>query len=164
MSNLCRNWNVLCWNVRGLNSEARQRAVRQKINESQCAVACLQETKCSSFDSRSIKSFCPKRFDSFACSPAMGASRGIFVVWNSSVFLGTLIEIQQFVVVVEFVSRQNNEKWTLVAVYGPCQGEARDNFVTWLYNLSIPVDENWLLLGDFNFIRSIIIGICLEGT
>ena len=77
------------------------------------------------------------------------------MVWNSSVFLGSLIEIQQFVVVVEFVSRQNNEKWTLVAVYGPCQGEARDNFVSWLYNLNIPVGENWLLLGDFNFIRSI---------
>ena len=94
MSNLCRNWNVLCWNVRGLNSEARQRAVRQKIDESQCVVACLQETKCSCFDSRSIKSFCPKRFDIFAFSPAMGASGGILVVWNSFVFLGTLIEIQ----------------------------------------------------------------------
>ena len=59
----------MCWNVRGLNSEARQRAVRQKMDESQCGVACLQETRCSSFDSRSIKSFCPKRFDSFVCSP-----------------------------------------------------------------------------------------------
>ena len=85
----------------------------------------------------------------------MGASGGILVVWNSSIFIGSLIQIQQFAVVVEFVSRQNNEKWTLVAVYGPCQGEARDTFVSWLYNLSIPVVENWLLLGDFNFIRSI---------
>ena len=57
--------------------------------------------------------------------------------------------------VVQFVSRQNNDKWSLVVVCGPCQGEARDNFVTWLYNLCIPVDDNWLLLGDFNFIRSI---------
>lgn len=85
----------------------------------------------------------------------MGASGGIIVVWNSSIFIGSLIQIQQFAVVVEFVSRQNNEKWTLVAVYGPCQGEARDNFVSWLYKLNIPVGGNWLLLGDFNFIRSI---------
>ena len=42
-----RNWKVLCWNVRGLNSETRQRSVREKISESQCAVACLQETKLS---------------------------------------------------------------------------------------------------------------------
>ena len=106
MSNICRNWNVLCWNVRGLNSEARQRAVRQKIEESQCSIACLQETKCSSFESRSIKSFCPKRFDSFACSPSIGASGGILVVWNSAIFSGTLIEVQQFAVVVQFTSRQ----------------------------------------------------------
>ena len=102
MSNHCRNWNVLCWNVRGLNSEARQRAVRQRIEESRCAT--VQETKCSSFDSRSIKSFYPKRFDSFACSPSMGASGGIRVVWNSSVFIATLIEVQKFVVVIQFVS------------------------------------------------------------
>ena len=68
MSNACKNWSVLCWNVRGLNSDARQRAVRQKLDESHCAVACFQETKCASFDFRSIRSFCPKRFDSFAFS------------------------------------------------------------------------------------------------
>ena len=146
MDNHCRNWDVLCWNVRGLNSEARQRAVRQKIDESHCAIACLQETKCASFDSRMLKSFCPKRFDSFAFSPSLGASGGILVVWNSSIFGGTLLQVQQFAVVIEFVSRQNNERWTLVVVYGPCQGEARDNFVTLLYHLNIPVDENWLLL------------------
>jgi hypothetical protein len=30
----------------------------------------------------------------------------------------------------------------------------RDQFVAWIYNLSIPATDNWLLLGDFNFIRS----------
>ena len=70
-------------------------------------------------------------------------------------FWGTVIEIQPFAILVEFVSKQNNEKWSLVSVYGPCQGEARDNFVSWLYNLQIPMDDNWLLVGDFNFIRSL---------
>ena len=27
--------------------------------------------------------------------------------------------------------------------------------MSWLYHLTIPLDENWLLLGDFNFIRSL---------
>ena len=124
MSNACKSWNVLCWNVRGLNSDARQRAVRQKLDESQCAVACFRETKCASFDLRSIRSFCPKRFDIFAFSPFEGASGVILVVWNSSIFWGTVIEIQPFAILVEFASKQNNEKWSLVLVYGPCQGEA----------------------------------------
>ena len=56
--------------------------------------------------------------------------------------------------IVEFKSKHNNETWTLVSVYGHCQGEERDMFVSWLYNLNIPVLENWLIVGDFNFIRS----------
>jgi hypothetical protein len=45
-----RKWRVLCWNVRGLNSEDKQREVRSKIEESECDIVCLQETKCASFD------------------------------------------------------------------------------------------------------------------
>ena len=141
MSNACKNSSVLCRNVRGLNSDARQRAVRPKLDESQCAVACFQETKCASFDFRSIRSFFPKIFDSFASSPSERASGGILIVWNSSIFWGTVIEIQEFAVVVQFISKQNNEQWSLIFVYGPCQGEARDNFVSWLYNLQIPMGE-----------------------
>ena len=57
--------------------------------------------------------------------------------------------------VVSFKSGHNSEKWTLVSVYGPCEGQPRDDFVSWLYNLTIPPEENWLLIGDFNFIRSL---------
>ena len=150
-----RNWNVLCWNVRGLNSDARQRDIRAKIEESHCSIICLQETKCEQFDIRKIRSFCPRRFDQFAFSPSMGASGGILVIWNSSVFEGELVESQRFSIVVSFKSVHNSERRTLVSVYGPCDGQPRDNFVSWLYHLTIPLDENWLLLGDFNFIRSL---------
>jgi hypothetical protein len=41
-----------------------------------------------------------------------------------------------------------------LSVYGPCHGELRDDFIQWLFNLNIPDDELWLIMGDFNFIRS----------
>ena len=81
-----RKWRVLCWNVCGLNSEDRQNEVRAKINESECAVICLQENKCVTFDWKFIRKFCPKRYDCFAFSPSVGASGGLLVLWNSSVF------------------------------------------------------------------------------
>jgi hypothetical protein len=84
----------------------------------------------------------------------VGASGGIIVLWNSSIFAGVLVEIQRYSVVVNFTSKHNADSWTLVTVYGPCKGIGRDNFISWLYNLTIPVDSLWLLLGDFNFIRS----------
>jgi hypothetical protein len=48
----------------------------------------------------------------------------------------------------------NSVNWTLVAVYGPCQGVERDNFVSWFYNLQILIDHNWLVIGDYNIILS----------
>lgn len=64
---------------RGLNSDDKWLAIRNKIEESGCAVFCLQETKRSSFDHSYIKKFAPKRFDQFAFSPSVGASGGILV-------------------------------------------------------------------------------------
>jgi hypothetical protein len=81
----------------------------------------------------------------------VGASGGILVVWNSSVFKGTSIEVKCFAIVIVFESMHS---WTLVSIYGPCQGELRDEFIQWLFNLIIPDDELWLFMGDFNFIRS----------
>jgi exonuclease III len=116
---------------------ARQRAVKSKIDESECDIICLQETKCESFDWRLIRKFCPKRFDQFAYSPSVGASGGIIVLWNSSIILGVLVKMQHFGIIINFTSVHNNANWTLVSVYGPCQGLLRDNFVAWLYNLNI---------------------------
>ncbi|XP_073355017.1 uncharacterized protein [Aegilops tauschii subsp. strangulata] len=113
-----------------------------------------QETKRESFDLAFIKTFCPKRFDKFAFAPSMGASGGIITIWNSSLFVGTLWFTDSFAVGVSFVSTQSNEAWNLVNVYGPCSGERWADFSSWLFDLNIPSNENWLLLGDFNFIRS----------
>jgi exonuclease III len=128
--------------------------VRAKIEESECSIVCLQEMKCQHFDHRFTCKFSPKRFHSFVYSPYVGASGGILVLWNSSVFDGTLLQLEKFGISIQFVSVHDSSTWTLTTVYGPCQGEEREQFVTWLYNLDIPPLSNHLLLGDFNFIRS----------
>jgi hypothetical protein len=33
-----RSWNILNWNIRGLNSDDKRNAVRAKIEESTCSV------------------------------------------------------------------------------------------------------------------------------
>ena len=79
-----KEWKVLCWNVRGLNAEARQLAVRQKIDESGCSIVCRQQTKCMQMDQRFIRKFCLRHFDNFVYVPSAGASVGMLVVWISS--------------------------------------------------------------------------------
>ncbi len=116
---------------------------------------CLQETKRSSFDHSYIKKFAPKRFDKFAFSPSVGASGGILVGWNSSVFGGSDIVIERFAINITFTSNHSSVVWTLVSVYGPCTGPERNNFLSWFHQLNIPDDDLWLILGDFNFYRSV---------
>ena len=39
------DWNVLCWNVRGINDSDKWDAIRYKIEESNASIFCLKETK-----------------------------------------------------------------------------------------------------------------------
>lgn len=40
-----RAWNILCWNVRGLNDREKWDPIRNKLDESDANMFCLQETK-----------------------------------------------------------------------------------------------------------------------
>lgn len=135
-----------------MNSEVKHLAIRNAIELSGCAVVCLQETKRASFDRSFIKLFCPKRLDKYLFVPSAGASGGLFVAWNSSVFTGTILFSEAFALGVQFISTQAANTWNLVNVYGPCTGPERLAFTDWLFNPDIPDDEDWILMGDFNFI------------
>lgn len=77
-------------------------AVRDKVEESASSVICLQETKRETFDLSLIRKFAPRRFDRFDFIPSVGASGGILVIWNSSVFLGVVVDRRSFSITVCF--------------------------------------------------------------
>jgi hypothetical protein len=149
-----RRWNILCWNVRGINAENKHLAIRNAIDVSGCDVLCLQETKRTMFDRAFVKLICPKRLDKFAFVPSDGASGGLFTAWNSSSFSGSVILEESFALGIKFTSTHSNAEWTLVNVYGPCDGIDRMNFTAWLFSINIPITEDWILAGDFNYIRA----------
>jgi hypothetical protein len=127
-----RNWNILCWNIRGINNKEKWDALRNKIEESACAIVCIQETKKEHFDTPYIRQFAPKKFDKFDFCQSVGASWGILVLWNSSLFTGTVIDKQPFGITISFVSNHTSESWVLTTVYGPCLEPARTDFVNWM--------------------------------
>jgi exonuclease III len=86
-----RNWNILNWNVRCLNSNDKCNAVRAKFEESASTIVCIQETKKPTFDSSFVWKIGPKRFNKFAYVPSQGASGGILMAWNGLVFSGQVI-------------------------------------------------------------------------
>lgn len=152
---MSRSWNILCWNVRGINGVEKWPSIRNKIDECNCEIFCFQETKKEQFDSSFIRNFANRRFDKFLFAPSVGASGGILVGWNGSLFEGTVIEIQPFAVAICFSSKFDACTWNLVSVYGPCVEPARSMFISWHRNLDMQDEENWIVLGDFNFYRSL---------
>lgn len=151
---LLQNWNILCWNIRGLNSDKKRLALSNAITSSACSIICLQESKMSDFDLHTLKSLCPCRFDKYAYIPSVGALGGIITIWNSAIFNGTVLFSETFALGIKSTSSQSAQCWTLVNVYGPSQGEHRELFTEWLFNIDIPNNEEWLFLGDFNYFRS----------
>ena len=123
-----KSWNVLSWDIRGINSGAKLLAIRNAIDTSGCYMLCIQETKHESLNHAFIKTFCPKRFDKFVFAPSVGASGGIIIIWTSSVFMGTPWYVDSFAVGVSFVATQSNDSWNLINVYGPCSGQRLVDF------------------------------------
>lgn len=124
-----RTWNVLCWNVRGLNSEDKLTAIRSKISEANCDIICLQETKREIFDALYLRNFCPPQFDCFEFVPSVGASGGTIIIWNRTRFTGQVSFQHNFVMCVEFMSLFSGARWSLANVYAPCTPEARREFL-----------------------------------
>ncbi|KAJ1296036.1 hypothetical protein BS78_01G268200 [Paspalum vaginatum] len=146
-------WIILNWNIKVLNAKDKWDKIREKIDESNCSIICIQETKRPMIDSIFVTNFAPKRFDKFDYSPSDGALGGILLLWNSALFDGTIIQKGSYAIHATFTSVHNLTIWNLVNVYGPCREPGRSEFIYWLKALEINDDSLWLLLGDYDFYR-----------
>jgi exonuclease III len=140
-------------NLRGINSEKKWVALASKIDESNCDIICLQEIKREIFDMDYIRKFCPKRFDKFEFLPSIGSSGGLVIIWCSFLFSGTLAFQNEFSISVQLTSNLSDSTWILTNVYGPSQAERKSDFIEWFTNIDMPDNMDWLIMGDFNFIR-----------
>ena len=148
-----KDWSILNWNIRGLNDPKKWTAIRNKIEESNCAILCIQETKRELIDSRFLQNFCPRRLNKFEYLPSIGAAGGLLIVWNDQVFQGQLFHSNIYSISISFTSNHNGNNWILTNVYGPSQQEERPLSIDWFKHFQTPEDSNWMILGDFNHIR-----------
>lgn len=115
----------------------------------------FRKQKKESFDHSFIRKCCPRRFDKFEFMPSAGASGGLLIIWCSSLFNGSIIHKMPYVLTLKLESLQLNKTWFLSNIYGPCDGPERLEFVNWFSALNINVDDLWIFMGDFNFMRSL---------
>jgi hypothetical protein len=85
--------------------------------------------------------------------PSEGNSGGIITFWKSSRFIGQMVFQNKFALSTEFTSTMSGARWLLTNVYAPCSPNGRQDFLNWMNDIDMPVDTNWLLVGDFNLLR-----------
>lgn len=103
--------HILVWNVRGLNSSARQDSVRMIVDSAKVDVVCLQETKMPSISRRMVLSMLGSEFDNnFVALPSTGASGGILLAWRAKLGAIGATRHDNFSASVRFSSAQKRGK------------------------------------------------------
>lgn len=123
--------NIIVWNVRGLNSTARQDSVRIMVETAKVDIVCLQETKMEAISRRLILSMLGSSFSNYIFLPSIGASGGILLCWRDRLGAALATRVDSFSVSVQFVSGEGTP-WWLTCVYGP---QGRDDKLLFLQEL-----------------------------
>jgi hypothetical protein len=66
-----------------------------------------------------------------------------------------VLHLSKLSITIRFTATHNAEEWVLTNIYGPYNGQDRHNFINWLNSLHFEDEINWMLIGDFNFYRSL---------
>jgi exonuclease III len=142
---------ILIWNVRGLNSSARQDSVRTLIASSRADIVCLQETKMAVVSQRILLSMLGSDFSSHVELPAVGAGGGILVAWRNSVKAAGNSRIDAHSISVQFILEAAHT-WWLTCVYGPQGNDKKILFLQELRNIRAACPGPWVIAGGFNLI------------
>ena len=54
---------------------------------------------------------------------------------------------------IQFTSHLSQQSWILANIYGPCDQNDKADFIDWFSNIHMPPNVDWIVMGDFNFIR-----------
>lgn len=146
---------ILSWNVRGLGGFAKRPEVRKLVSEKGPSIVCLQETKLSVIDDALSVSLWGSPSHSYSFRPAMGASRGLLILWDTEVFeVWCSVSIEHVLIIHgRFIS--SNDEFYIFNIYAPCDnGEKQLLWNSLSVYLQRLLGKNVCLCGDFNAVRN----------
>ena len=77
---------VLFWNMKGLGKPAKRRMTTDTMVRAKADIVCLSETKLKASSSSILNAFGPHRINKWYCKDVEGASGGILIGYDSSIF------------------------------------------------------------------------------
>lgn len=145
------NPEVLCWNVRGLNNQAKKKAVKDFVASVKVNLVFFQETKLDVIDSFVVMQCLGSSFDEFAYLLVVETRGGILFAWDSAI-----ISVDQIHLDTNFligcVHNKDGTTWWISVVYAPQGDELKSQFLLDLYSGRAVCPGPWLVLGDFHMI------------
>ena len=147
--------NCACWNIRGLNETSKHGEVRKIIFEQKLDILGLVETKVKSVNKNRIIQGVFRDWNCLANYDSHNFGR-IWIGWNpDNVELSKFSESDQ-VVYCKIKHLESRVQFTASFVYGfNDDRERRPLWSNLIYHARIFSNEPWVVLGDFNAIRSL---------
>jgi len=142
---------IVTWNVRGLNSVARQNSVRTFVDAVKADIVCIQETKMEQISRRTLLSSLGSDFDNSVELPSDGASGGLLVAWRHALRPAIATRVDAHSVSIQFRSF-SGQTWWLTCVYGSQGNNNKIIFLQELRDIRAACQGPWVILGDFNLI------------
>jgi exonuclease III len=144
--------NILVWNIRGLNSVARQDSVvRVLVDSTKADIVCLQETKMEMIGPRLLLSMLGSSFSNYTYLPSVGVSEGILMCWKDRIGAALATRVDAFSVSVQFAS-VDGTPWWMTCVYGPQSTADKLLFLQEIRGIRAHCMGPWMVAGDFNLI------------
>lgn len=131
----------------------RRGLLREVIHQNKIEVICLQGTIRESFHLRELRNFCGGRDFQWITKPANGHSGGLLLGANLDLFEVKEMDLGEFFLSMVLKNRRDGKEWGIINIYGPVQGEKKDDFLREILGKSNSMQIPFMMGGDFNMIR-----------
>lgn len=141
----------LSWNIRGLRGLNKKTLVRTIVGLHNPEILCLQETKLENHSTRLTRAMGGANIDQWESFPAIGASGGILLGWNSRKLTLSLRVPGTNAVHVLLRNTHDNQELLFSGIYSP--RDYSDKKILWedlKWICNTDPATPWLLGGDFN--------------
>lgn len=136
-----------------MGSKEKRTVIKDLVAKSKASILLLQETKMGEMDRGIIHEICPFACPYGVCIPSMGASGGIWVVWDTASIVVSAYWPETFSMSIRGCLKNASSEWVITIVYGPCDHVASQKKFLELESLRGRWTGPWCIRGDFNEVR-----------
>ncbi|KAK8578113.1 hypothetical protein V6N13_046970 [Hibiscus sabdariffa] len=117
---------ILSWNIRGLCSAMKKRYLRNVQRKNSVDMVLIQEAKMEKICSLLVAQIWVSDNFDFVFLPSVGASGGILVIWQCSIFSMDTVEVDRNFIIIQGKWVKEDITCYILTVYAPCDGRDQE--------------------------------------